>query len=502
MQRLASIIADPRFLTAVLGLALLLGGPRAIPQTPAPGLEGARRLVAEGRIEEAIAAYEKLLSARPDDPALIVNLAVVEFKAGRYERVVERCQKALRLAPGLATASLFLGAGYFQLGRHADAVQPLEAAVAAQPQERNARLMLAESLLVLERFREAAGHFQPASELLPDRPRVWYGLERSYSSLADEAKAELERSAPNSAYAFALAGEEMLRAAQYGRALHLFRTSLAAGEALPGIHASIAAVYDASGHAGWAAREREREKAAACPDKTARCHFLAGRYGEAALAEGSAPETLYWRARAAGHAADAALDRLRRLPPSAELREVDARRLDRRGRYLEAAKAWTEALDLAPDSAVLERGLALSLFNGRDLAAALPRLERLVKRQPGSAELQFLLGSCLVQLEEPARAVPVLEAALRLDGEAALAHGSLGEAYLKLGQPAKAIPHLKAALAADQDGSRHFQLARAYQANGDRQLASRTIAQYRIVRAEWEAKRRELEADYPIGPPG
>jgi hypothetical protein len=39
------------------------------------------------------------------------------------------------------------------------------------------------------------------------------------------------------------------------------------------------------------------------------------------------------------------------------------------------------------------------------------------------------------------------------------------------GVPANAIPHLEAALDTDDDGSLHYQLARAYQATGQAELA-------------------------------
>lgn len=474
-------------------LALLLS-PVAFAQPAAGDLDRARQLLAAGRVDEAAAIYEKLLQARPDDPSLIVNLAVIEFKAGRYEKVIERCRQALQLAPGLTTASLFLGASYFQLGKPAEAVEPLQVVVAAQPKERNARLMLAESLLLLERYREAAGHFHDAAVLLPENPRVWYGMERSYHWLGGQAKQQLERSAPDSAYVYALSGDAYLERQQYGGASHYFRKALNADSRLPGIHASLANVYRAAGRLDWAAKEEESVR-------TSGADFLAGRHREAALAAGDAPETLYWKAKACNELASRAYGRLAALPPSSELHELKARTLDSRARYFDAAKEWREALELAPKSTVLEKGLAVSLYNGRDLAAALPLLEELVKREPGSAEFGFLVGSSLLQLEQPVKAVSFLERALKVNSGFLQAQGALGEAYLKMGEPAKAIACLKAALAADEDGSRHFQLARAYRAMGEREIAAQTLAQYRRLRGAWETKRRELEANFPIAAP-
>ena len=354
-------------------------------QSPPADLERARKFVAEGRLDDAIAIYEAALESRPADPALILNLAVVEFKARRYEHVIERCRKLLELTPDSAPASLFLGASYFELGKPAAAIEPLQKAVQALPNDRNSRLMLAESLLLVERYSDAAEHFHAASRLLPESPRGWYGLERSFSWLGDQARAELERSAPDSAYAYALAGDTFLKRQQYGRACHYLQKALAADPRIRQVHASLAAVYRATGHPDWAQQEEQAEAKLGAPDcnrSRAACDFAAGRYQEIALSAGNTREALYWKAKASYALTSQAYARLEALPPSSELHELKARRLDSRARYLEAANEWKQALALTPESAVLEKGLAVSLLNGRDLTAAVPLLEKVLNRSP------------------------------------------------------------------------------------------------------------------------
>jgi predicted Zn-dependent protease len=442
--------------------------------------------VAAGRLDEAIAIYEALLKTSPNDPTLILNLAVVEFKARRYEQVIDRCKRALELKPDLTPALLFLGASYFQMGKPGEAAGPLGRVVESQPGERNARLMLAESLLLLEQYREAATHFNQLSGALADNPRVWYGLERSYHMLAALAAEKLDRSAPDSAFTYALAGDNFHRTGQYGRAIHWYRKALESGARIGGINASLARAYKAAGHPEWAGGEYEKEGELPA---------------EMALSTDNSPEALYDRARAANEFSARAYDKLAALPPSPELHELTARRLDGRGRHLEAAKEWREALRLAPDNAVVQNGLALSLYNGRDLDGALSMLEALLKREPDSAELQFLMGRTLLEMEQPANSVRFFEAALQRNPELMQARGALGEAHLKLGEAKEAIPHLEAALSSDEDGSRHFQLARAYQATGAHELAGKALEQYRQLRGRWETKRREVEADFPVRSP-
>ena len=69
------------------------------------------------------------------------------------------------------------------------------------------------------------------------------------------------------------------------------------------------------------------------------------------------------------------------------------------------------------------------------------------------------------------------------------ARGALGQAYLETGNPERAIPELEAALAPDEDGRRHYQLARAYQAAGRLDRAAAVLADYREILRLNEAER-------------
>ena len=76
-----------------------------------------------------------------------------------------------------------------------------------------------------------------------------------------------------------------------------------------------------------------------------------------------------------------------------------------------------------------------------------------------------------LEQRQPEKAIPYLEKASRDGSTAAQARAALGRAYLDSGEAGRAVPHLEAGLETDEDGSLHFQLARAYQANGQAELA-------------------------------
>lgn len=162
----------------VLAAALL-----AQTHDPAAEARRAQELTTAGKLDEAIRIYRDLVRGSPDNAALLLNLAITEYKAGQYANTVLHASAALRLQPDLLPARLFLGAGQLELGEFAKARDALAIVVAANPQERNARLMLGEALLATGKPGEAATHLKTAAEQLLANPRVWYGLGRAYESL-------------------------------------------------------------------------------------------------------------------------------------------------------------------------------------------------------------------------------------------------------------------------------------------------------------------------------
>ncbi len=434
-------------------------------------LHRGRELMAAGKTEEALAVYEELVRASPDDPSLRTNLAIAQFKAGRFRQVVENCEQVLRAQPDLWTANLFLGAGYVELGEPARAVDPLEKVLAARPEERNALILLAGAQLSLERYEAAMLQYRKSSELSPASPAVWYGLGQSLEGLVRTATAELAKKYPDSEFHAAVTADAQLKQKLYGGAFRNFQRALTHRPVLGGLYAGLANLYRDTGHEDWAKSAEAKERALPQPDcagSRADCDFTAGRYWEVldAMKTGTSAEALYWTSRASQELAGQAYARLAQLPPSGESHEFAARELDRRGRNLEAAKEWRQAISLSPRSRRLKAGLAWSLYMGRDHKAVMELLDGLLREDPDSVELNFLHGASLASTEQFDKAIPYLEKALSRDPTFLPARAALGQAYLRVGKAEQAIPHLKASLSTDEDGSRHYQLVRAYQALG------------------------------------
>lgn len=442
----------------------------------------ANALIEAGRPEEAIPIYKGLASAFPNEASFGINLAIALFKAGHYRAAAEECKTLVNRQPDLFPAWLFLGASYSKLGEVASAEMPLRKALAMRPADPNALIMLADLLLVQERWAAAAESYAASAQKMPDSPRVWYGLLRSYDSLARSSLTRLEAEAPHSPQTSALSAEFELGAVQLAAAFHHFREVLTVEPSFPGIHAKVAVIYQTIGHEDWAAVERLKEhREGACISNSLECDYVAGRLSKIASAKPDSPEDIYWQAIAFLDLSRQAHARLEALPASQEGYEAAALLDEERGRYPEAAAAWNNALQFAPSDARLQRRLALALCHGNDCGSAIPLLKEQLVREPSSVELNYLCGLAISSVRNPAQAIPYLQNAVRLDSTFLPARAVLGEAYLEAGNPAQAISNLKAALAIDQSGERHYQLARAYAAAGMPEQSVEALREYRDV---------------------
>jgi FimV-like protein len=81
------------------------------------------------------------------------------------------------------------------------------------------------------------------------------------------------------------------------------------------------------------------------------------------------------------------------------------------------------------------------------------------------------------------------------------AKASLARAYLQLGQADNAAEYLKEVLPTDDDGTLHFELARAYRAAGKADLAKQAMDQYRELKRRNDEAQAELEREAEISAP-
>ena len=481
---------------------------RAAAEDLAAKAQRGKEAMAAGRFDEAATLYTEIARALPDEPGMLLNLGMALSMAGRPREAVPRLEAALKLRPDLLPASLFLGAARLELGQPARAVEPLQKVVAAQPDNQEARRRLADALWSLERFEPAIEHYRALSEQRPQDPRAWYGLGQSYEGVARLALERLQTSAPDSDYVLRLVADTMVAEGRLTNAFRLYREALERRPSLAEAHDAVARIYEDSGHPEWAAVERQRARAIPpldCHAPSLECDFRSRRYASvltAARRLGTA-EGLYWETRAARELAAEAFGRLDRLPASAEgtLRRVEVLRSRKRTPAREAIDELKKAAQAWPDDIRVRRELATVLVIVGDAETAQPILEELLKREPESAEAALALGQTWLKIQQPVKAVPLLESVVRREPKLLPAQAALGRAYVEVGDMAKAIAPLEAARETDEDGSLHYQLARAYRATGHAEQATQALARFQEIRKAAEARTQSLQEEFRITPP-
>ena len=165
------------------------------------------------------------------------------------------------------------------------------------------------------------------------------------------------------------------------------------------IHYAIARIYERSGHADWAVRERRQGQPAStqCATRRALCEFLAGRHRralDAALAQ-SDIESQYWRVRAASELALTAFAQLDALPDGLERRAIRATRARAEERFTDAVEELKAALKFAPGLPTLVFDLASAYYDARDYEQALATVTPLLEANQNDTRLLALAGNSL-----------------------------------------------------------------------------------------------------------
>jgi len=124
-------------------------------------------LVAQGKIDEALAHCRAALRLKPDLPEAHGNLANALYHKKEFAEAVERFEEVLRLDPGNARAYGNMGAALEALERFDEAEAAYNEALRISPGYAGAHYNLGNTLFKLERFGEAGKHYAEAARLDP-----------------------------------------------------------------------------------------------------------------------------------------------------------------------------------------------------------------------------------------------------------------------------------------------------------------------------------------------
>ena len=124
-----------------------------------------------GRFDAAATIYAELVTARPNDAGLLMNLGMARYMAGHPIERSLVLRKAVALNKSLAPASLFLGASLLDLGQFAEASAPLQQAVTLMPNEPGCAGDAGAELPRVSRPAKAAAQYRTLTTLQPRTPK-------------------------------------------------------------------------------------------------------------------------------------------------------------------------------------------------------------------------------------------------------------------------------------------------------------------------------------------
>jgi len=349
------------------------------------------------------------------------------------------------------------------------------ATLCAQVASPSELLHRARDLVIGGKAEQAIPIYQELVRKFPDNPGLRVDLcvaeykARRYRESAEEAKTLLKLR-PGLPTANLFLGASYLQLGEFASAIPPLQKALESKSTESNARLSLAEAYSGAKRYEQAVQQFQK-LSEIVPDSPEVWYGLGHSYDK--LAEQSPGQSEHFR-----ELAQQAYNRLDQLPPSPESTIHAAELLDRTSEWMEAAKEWRKALELAPHDNRARGGLAWALYRARDYKSALKVIESMRKDGFDSAVVNFLNGGCWLNLEQPEKSIPYLEKAIADDSHFLPAKAALGQALLRTGRAREAIPFLRAALPVDKDGTIHFQLYRSYSIAGEAKAAKQALADY------------------------
>jgi predicted Zn-dependent protease len=194
-------------------------------------------------------------------------------------------------------------------------------------------------------------------------------------------------------------------------------------------------------------------------------------------ADRHSPEAAYWLARCYEKLATAAYLNLYEADPNSyRMHQLSGDLAAAKNDDSKAIEEYRAAVALKPALPNLHYSLGHVLWKDLKVNEARQEFEaelKLNSRHPGALNE---LGDTYLLEHQPEKALPLLERALAMDPANPDIHRDLGTAYSELQNYQRAAVEFNIAISADYDGSVHYKLARAYQALGEKEKASREFA--------------------------
>jgi len=168
---------------------------QVIPEHLQPVLREALASHREGRLDDAVGKYQRVLWEIPRSPEVLVSLAAALLGLERAADAIGPLEMALSLRPGHADTCFTLAEAYRSVGRFEEAYDTAEIGLAANPDYLQGRMAMADALLDMGRFDEARAAFAEIRRREPGDMVVRGKLGAFHFHAGEFAEAEAELTA-------------------------------------------------------------------------------------------------------------------------------------------------------------------------------------------------------------------------------------------------------------------------------------------------------------------
>jgi tetratricopeptide (TPR) repeat protein len=192
----------------------------------------ATALRTRGDLNGAIANYERALAIQPDYPDVHYNIGNTLLQQNRIEEAITQFRQALAVNPAFADAANNLGTALLRAGRTQEAIEVLDRALEGSPDSLLAHRNLADALTLAGRPEDALVHLRRAAALSPNDGSIHYDIgsillaQQKTADAIDEFRRAIAL-APKLVQARNDLGVALLRARKVEEAKKEFQTALA-----------------------------------------------------------------------------------------------------------------------------------------------------------------------------------------------------------------------------------------------------------------------------------
>jgi tetratricopeptide (TPR) repeat protein len=205
-----------------------------------------QQAMAQGRMADAKASFEKLAKLEPSVAEVHATLAAIDFKLKDYEEAVGEIGRAQKLKPGLPRLDTLLGLSLSELGRFDQAAPKLEKGFKQSGDSISRRmcgLQLLRAYTGLGRDADAVQVALELNRLYPEDAEVLYHTGRIYGNFAYLTMEKLQSAAPNSVWMLQARGEANESQKNYDAAIAAFNQVLSVDPHRPWIHYKMGRIY-------------------------------------------------------------------------------------------------------------------------------------------------------------------------------------------------------------------------------------------------------------------